>query len=250
MFSWSGGKDMRKFFTTAFVLVAMLVFATSSFALEKTAARMTDDGRGDWTAGNSCSVVYYNYCTGWVWVWSGWGPGECLGVCFDSCCNNAGTLDVNWMYVWTGAPTGYGFTGTISVSDADNKCCPTQAIFATQVYLPVSGWNLYVWGIPVGAGFVIQACHGVSAFPNPTAYATDHPAAGPTGPVACGTCYPTTRVNHSYQYGPATTPLCPGATFNDGICDAQLMWDIAMSNCGGPISIEDESWSKIKALYR
>ena len=97
------------------------VFATSGLALEKTAARMSDDTRaGDWNAGTTCSVAYYNTCTGWVWVWSGYSPNDVVGVCFDNCClPNHGFVTSNWAFVWTAAPAGYGFTGTIAVSDAD-----------------------------------------------------------------------------------------------------------------------------------
>ena len=74
---------MRKYFLTAFVLAASLMVATSGLALEKTAVRMNDTVRpGDWNAGTSCTVQYYNTCTGWLWVWSGWSPGDVLGTCF------------------------------------------------------------------------------------------------------------------------------------------------------------------------
>jgi hypothetical protein len=42
-------------------------------------------------------------------------------------------------------------------------------------------------------------------------------------------------------------PICPGSPFNDGICDAQLFWDIDLA-CA--VSVEDTSWGKIKDLYR
>lgn len=240
---------MRKYFLTAFVLVAMLAFATSGFALEKTAVRMSADDRlDDWNAGTSCTIAYYNFCTGWVWIWSGWSSGDKVGVGFDNCCeSNSATLTGGALFAWTGAPAGYGFTGTIEVTDSDANLCKGATV-AAQPYLPVSGWNSYAWGVQVGANFVIQVTHGQSALPNPTAYATDHPAAGPTGPVACGTCYPTTRANHSFYYGTAASPLCPGSSLNDGVCDAQLLFSAALV-CK-PVSVEEETWGGIKSLYR
>jgi hypothetical protein len=241
---------MRKYFLTAFVLVAMLAFASSGFALEKTAARMTADDRlDDWNANTTCSVAYYNTCTGWVWIWSGWSSGDKIGVCFENCCPSHGSLDASWQYVWTAAPSGYGFTGTISVNDTDPDCCK-GAELASQTYLPISGWNTYLWGATKisGPSFVVQVELGTSTLPNPISYATDHPAAGPTGPVACGTCYPTTRANHSFYYGTAASPLCPGSPLNDGVCDAQLLWGAGLT-CK-PISVEETSWSTIKGLYR
>jgi hypothetical protein len=236
---------MRKYFLTAFVLAATLVFATSGLALEKTTARLTDDSRlDDWNAGTTCSVAYYNTCTGWVWIWSGWSPGDGVGVCFDNCCGGPGTVVSNWMYVWTAAPSGYGFTGTVGVYDAPDCCLGAQ--LEAQVYFPISGWNLYTWNSNVVGPFAVVAYVGPGVG-NPIAYATDHPAAGPTGPAACGTCYPTTRTNHTFYYGNQTTVLCPGSPLNDGICDAQLMWDAQLA-CA--VSVEEASWGSIKNLYR
>jgi hypothetical protein len=239
---------MRKYFLTAFVLAATLVFATSGLALEKSTVRMGDDTRtGDWNAGATCSVAYYNTCTGWLWVWSGWSPLDCLGTCFDNCCPGGGTLDASDVYVWTAAPSGYGFTGTISLHDDTNgNCCPDEPAAGAQVFFPISGWNLYNWGVNVGSTFITQVCLGPTSG-TPIVFPTDHPAAGPTGPQACGLCYPSPRVNHSYYYGTSAAPLCPGSPLNDGVCDAQL-WMNAYLSC--TVSVEQESWGKVKNLYR
>jgi hypothetical protein len=237
---------MRKLFLTAFVLAASLVFATSGLALEKTAARLSDDTRpGDWNAGTTCSVGYYNTCTGWVWVWSGWGPGDRLGVCFDNCCGAQATVVSNFTYVWTAAPSGYGFTGTISAGHADPNCCPTLPQ-QSQTFLPISGWNQYLWNAVIKETFVVAVTLG-PASGSPMAFSTDHPAAGPTGPQACGSCYPLTRANHSYYYGTAASPLCPGSALNDGVCDSQLMWDAQIACV---VSVEESSFGSIKNLYR
>jgi hypothetical protein len=239
---------MRKFFLTAFVLAASLAFATSGLALEKTASRVTDDTRpGDWNAGTTCSVRYYNTCTGWVWIWSGFGPSDRFGVCFDNCCApNGGILTASWTYVWTAAPPGYGFTGTIAVSNADANCCPAGTL-DSQTYLPISGWNSYLWNSSVGARFVVSVTHG-PASGSPTAYPSDHPLAGPTGPAACGSCFPDTRVEHSFFYGTAGSPLCPGSTLNDGsLCGAEWLWDAEVACI---VSVEESSFGQIKNLYR
>lgn len=240
---------MRKFFLTAFVLAAMLVFATSSFGLERTAARTSADmGDRSWNAGSSCSIAYYNTCTGWVWIWSGFLGGDTVGTCFDNCCpSGSGTLNASFVFVWTAAPSGYGFTGTAHANDATADCCPTAGGLS-QPYLPISGWNTYLWGNTVGAQFTVDYTHGISSFPNPTAYASGHPAAGPTGPAACGTCYPTDRVAHSYSWGAAASPLCPGSTLDDGVCDAEWLAAVVLS-CN-PVSVEEQTWGKIKGLYR
>lgn len=243
---------MRKYFMTAFVLAAMLVFATSAFALEKSAMRATDID-GDWNAGTTCSVAYWNTCTGWVWTWSGWSPADVIGVCFDACC--AGQLTSVTIFTVTSAPPGYNFTGTLEVKAADANCCPTGPALASEQYLPglgqagpvviadydfttdpaVPGQFVVTWTMGSGAGL-------------PSRFVTDHPAAGPTGPVSCGTCFPTTRANNSYYYGTSSTPLCPGSALNDGVCDAQWYWTANLIGC--TISVEEESWGGIKALYK
>ena len=238
---------MRERFTTALVLAASLVFPTPGVALEKITARVTDDTRPDeWNAGTTCSVRYYNRCTGWVWIWSGWDPHDRIGVCFDNCCApNGGIVASSWTYVWTAVECGWGFTGTIAVSNADANGCPGTPL-ASQTFCPISGWNQHVWNVNAGSKFVVSVTHG-SASGSPLAYPSDHPAAGPTGPAACGFCYPTTRANHSYYYGTSDSPLCPGSSLNDGTCAAQWMW-YALVSC--TVSVEESSFGAIKNLYR
>jgi hypothetical protein len=54
-------------------------------------------------------------------------------------------------------------------------------------------------------------------------------------------------VNHSFAYGTAASPVCPGSTFFDGVCDAQLIWraDTACID-----AVEPSTWGQIKGLYR
>ena len=238
---------MRKFFLTAFVLAASLVVASTGLALEKTAARMTDDSDGGWAAGTqTCTVNYYNTCNGWVWIWSGLSANDRWGVSFDGCGSSC-SLDASDTYFWTAAPAGYGFTGTADVNAADANDCPGAAI-ASQALLPASGWNTLVWGVAVPDNFVISVNFpSDQGIPTPVAIPTDHPAAGPTGPAGCGSCYPTTRENHTYYYGTAASPLCPGSSLNDGICDAQWLFN-AYLTC--TVSVEDQSWGAVKNLYR
>jgi hypothetical protein len=247
---------MRKYFLIASVAAAVLALATSGFALEKVASRMTDqDLDAGWTASTSCSVRYFNTCTGWVWVWSGWNPLDQVGVCWDNCCPTAppkdgtGTINAAAIYVWTGAPFGYGFTGLAKLyCDNDLDCClDASELVGQQTYLPVSGWNTYLWGVKCGRKFITVYQHGPGVA-NPTSYATDHPAAGPTGPQACGFCYPANRVNHSFYYGTKNSPLCPGSPLNDGVCDAQFL-ALAGLTCN-LVSVEESTWGQIKNLYR
>ena len=43
------------------------------------------------------------------------------------------------------------------------------------------------------------------------------------------------------------SPDCPGTVLFDGFCDAELAWEIAVTY---PVSVEEQSWGGIKALYR
>jgi hypothetical protein len=244
---------MRKFFVTTFVLAAMLCLATSALALEKKAALATDRA-DDWNAVSTCVVTYYNTCTGWLWVWSGFGDDGKLGLCVDSCCSagQASALNQSIVYVLTSAPPGYGFTGSIDVRAGDAQCCPTGPAIASQPLLPTNPGNrlqLVNWGgVSVPNRFVITlTLQEDQGFASPAGLGTDHPAAGPTGPQACGSCYPATRPIHTFFYGTSSTVLCPGSTLNDGICDAELLWDV---NISCVVSVDESSWGSIKSLYK
>jgi hypothetical protein len=244
---------MRKFFVTTFVLAAMLCLASSGMALEKRAHYADDNRSDDWNAGATCRVNYYNICTGWVWCWSGFGAGGRIGLVVDSCCGagESAALLQTQHFMCTSAPSGYGFTGTIAVHSVDANNCPVGAPIASQPYLPAGNpqFQVVAWGgVPVPNKFAVVVTVAENlGIPNPVAFGTDHPAAGPTGPVACGTCYPSNRPNHSFAYGTVASPACPGSTFNDGICNAQLFWDIDLV-CA--VSVEESSWGSIKGLYR
>lgn len=234
---------MRKFFLVSFVLCAMLALASAGFALEKTPVLDTANGPDSWTASSTCAIIYYNRCTLWSWAWSGWGPGDRVGVCADACCT--GSVAQTAIRIFTGAPTGYGFTGTASIANVDANCCPTNTL-ASQPWLPTGPFDVHNWTQNVGSKFAVIYTYGPGAA-NPSNIGTDHPAAGPTGPQACGYCFPLDRANHSFYWGTAATPVCPGSVFNDGVCDAQLRLDLYM-NC--VVAVENDSWGSVKNLYR
>jgi hypothetical protein len=243
---------MKPCFKASFaVVLSTLSFATESTALEKRSAPATDRV-SEWNAGSDCLLRYYNICTGWIWVWSGWPDDSRLGVVFDggSCADDTALLS-STVFVATGVPPGYGFTGTIDVHAIDANLCPTGAPIASQPFVPSSGFQLVVWpGVPVPDDFAIvvtvQTPEQSGVFPG--SFGTDHPAAGPTGPQACGVCYPANRPNRSFAYGSASSPICPGSVFNDGLCDAQLVWDATVIPSG--IAVQSSSWGSIKSLYR
>ncbi|GJM43898.1 MAG: hypothetical protein DHS20C21_07400 [Gemmatimonadota bacterium] len=233
------------------ICLAILWTALPALALEKAELPMTDDrGWGGWDAGTTCSVSYYNDCTGWVWVWGGWADEDVLGMTYDPCCDGA-ALEATTTYVWTGASCpGYGYTGTIEVSSVDSNGCPTT-ILAQTSFFPTSGANVHIWDVPALGPIVLTMTVASTGYcgGNAVILPSDHPAAGPTGPAACGFCYPTDRVTHSFYYGNnGTGRSCPGQPLFDGVCNAEwLMWSASFT-C--PVSIEGSSWGTIKNLYR
>jgi len=242
---------MRKYFMTAFILAGVLAIATSGLALEKVAAPMNADGRSDaWDAGSTCSVRYWNTCTGWVWVWGPWADGDVVGLVLEACCPQGGVLDATSEYCWTGSLPGYGYTGTVEISTDNGSGCP-GALIAQQSFLPASGWNTQLWGENVSGNVVLTVTHtnvNAGVIPDVITWASDHPAVGPTGPAACGFCYPTTRNANSFYYGnTGTGTFCPGSPAYDGTCDSAWLWS-GFFSC--TISVEETSWGAVKNLYR
>ena len=231
---------------TAVLALAIAVLVSPVCALEKRAGLAPDDNRA-WQAGTSITISYYNVCNGWVWIWDGWEPNDVIGVFYDF---RFGTrLSGNWWFFGNGSPAGYGFTGTVSVSSMDSNGCPVPAPVASQSFLPNSAWNFINWSPAVlipGFDYAITFEFGPGTA-NPAEVWTDHPAAGPTGAQACGTCYPMSRFNRSWYLGTANSPLCPGSPFADSVCDAQLLQNAQID---GVISVEQRTWSSLKSLYR
>ena len=240
---------MRKFFTTAFVLVATMLIAASGLALEKTTVRVGEGHADAWSQDHSCSVIYYNTCTGWLYGFYGWSPGDVFGTVYTSCCNLGETSVVatGWARTTTGAPSGYGFTGTFGLWDSPAPGCIGAPIMVFPFLNPGNAWNQFVYGVTVGGPFCQAFEAAITPVTSPEGWGCDHPAIGPTGVQACGTCYPSPRVVNSYWFGTLASPMCPGTTLSDGVCDVEFMNDVQMF-C--TIGVEESSWGTIKGLYR
>lgn len=232
-----------------------LVTPSIGLGLERTSVVARDGGVDDlWRGGTTCTVSYWNTCTGWIWVWNGWSPQDVVGVTFQTCCGTQETSQLTSVAidVWTGSPTGYGFTGVLEAFDADDTLCPTGAALWSMSWLPTPDPGGGAVVIPVGVA--IPDSNVTVTFTNgtgvgaPLGLVTDHPAAGPTGPQSCGVCYPSTRTIHSFYFGTPGTVLCPGSTLNDGVCDSEFTWTAAFT-CT-PTSVDQSSWGTVKNLYR
>ncbi len=236
---------------TSVGLVLLFSSFTMSSALERTAVRASEDRSGrDWAAGTTCTTSYFNTCNGWLWIWGGWHDDDRVGMLVEPCCQetSGATLVATTYHAWTGAYSGRGYTGVASIYTADANGCP-QTLLANQELLVRTGDNVVLWGLPVSQPIVmVYDFRGVYG-EQPIVFPTDHPAAGPTGPAACGTCYPTDRVPHSFDYGNATTVLCPGSPLDDGTCNAEWLYWAASFACH-PTSVDASSWGALKNLYR
>jgi len=240
---------------SAVLLVAFLLLPASAQALEKRAVPFDGDRSDAWHSGGTCRISYYNICTGWVWCWSGFGDGGRIGTVFETCGDpqSSTVLLQSVHFACLEAPPGYGFTGTIAVYSVDANDCPVGAPIASQPFLPTTSppFQAVAWGavfVPSQFAIVVTMKDGVGGLANPAQMGTDHPAPGPTGPIACGTCYPINRPNHSYNYGNVNSPICPGSPFNDGVCSAELFWDADVF--GEFLATQPSSWGAIKELYR
>lgn len=231
--------------------VTGLVAASTSRALEKTTVQFPDPE--PWAgSGATCTLAWYNVCTDYLWNWSDWGPTDRLGAVFEDSSSMTNTVQETRIFIWhAAAGPGWGYTGMLEIYEADENGCPTGLPVQSQFWHPISGWNTHDWSATVGPRWVVAMTFDTYQGMIPPHVATDHPAAGPTGPQPCGTCYPEDRPVHSFFYGTPESPLCPGSTFYDGVCNAELIWACRYVGAGcKPVSTTEQSWAKIKALFR
>jgi hypothetical protein len=159
------------------------------------------------------------------------------------------------VYYAGSVPSGYGYTGTISVT-ADQACA--GPVPATRPFLPPENiydepdWYSTNWGdLEIGRRYQLLITFAApSGYTSPIGICSDRPY-GAGGPSPCGTCFPTTRASRTRYFG-ANGAYCPsGITLSDPYCDVELMMGASM-NCGpaGPVGVDASSWGSIKGLYR
>ena len=214
---------------------------------------MTAHGQGGGGAAGSCSIIYYNFCSGWIWIWSGFVAGDEVGVNFDlpadcnklageECCNTA-----NWWYWRYTSPT-YGFTVTYNLYNTDASGCLLGAPVGPSITLdPIERWNN-----SAGLGCVTSDVAALTATWDsgtlPYA-ATDNNASQLNTPAVCSLDPGTPGAGTSLQYVVAgTTVYCPPAAFADGVGYVDLMMDASFT-CTATAT-EDASWGEIKSLFQ
>ncbi|MBZ0267917.1 hypothetical protein K8I85_07165 [bacterium] len=228
-------------------LLLLTMVAVPATALERTEVRADREAPDAWDAGETCAVTYGNTCTGWVYA-RFYEPYDVVGVTFEPCCSSA-QLVASQLYFYSGFGEGWGFTGTVAVREVVDGCLGET--YDARPAVPLPGPRIDSWtGIPQGP-VAVTFTHGeITTWWNDrgVSIAMDHPAAGPTGPAACGFCYPTTRPTHAVYYGKPDSLLCPGSPVNDGTCNSEFLWWSGSFSC--PVSTEPMTWGSLKNLYR
>jgi hypothetical protein len=261
---------MRKFFSVCLVLSSTLLLAGGALALEKNLVRDTEVYGGQWNASTTCVLSYANFCTGYIFNWTGWGNGDTIGQVFHfaDCCepgSSSGYLTQTIHRQRTDSPPSYGFTGVAAVWNSDVQDCPTGAPLMSQPWLPVQspgpGFQTLTWGVSVPANAVITFQFATPVAATITGFDSDLGGiAASDGEVSCGTCFPCPRPNHSYYYGiTPTTVLCPGSggvgsnLDPEGAADtdgAAVEWRVQYFITCGPVSVDNDTWGSIKGMYR
>jgi hypothetical protein len=188
----------------------------------------------------TCSVIYYDVCSGWIWTWSGYQvryavvfdlPGDC-GKEAGQPCTNTGF----WWY-WRYTNPGYQFPVSYEMYASDSALCSVgPAIGVLENQDPIEGWNAYQ-----GLGTTMSGFVGIVAISAsfPMA-ATD--AAASNLQVGCS---PVPAIVHSVL-GFASD--CPPAAMEDDAGPCNLLMDATFS-CE-TTAAEHASWGAVKSLFR
>jgi hypothetical protein len=245
---------MRKMLQAAVALALVAGLASTAVAMNKTHSLIqAPDGMdrtyAPWAATVYCTLTYYNYWGGWIYVWSGWSPSDVIGLEYDladcppasdECTAIAGM----WMYLLDAYPS-YGFTAAVHLYRAGDQAGHLGApIYWGEPQEWYDVWNLVIFLELYHA--VILALH----FENPgtlavTTEATADMCLPPSGDPPCLSC---PQPAYSYYYGSAATGNFSGSTFlsanpNDLLFDAIIA-------CVGPTAVEPSTWGGVKTMYK
>ncbi|MEZ5066000.1 MAG: hypothetical protein R3B81_14800 [bacterium] len=237
--------------TCSAIAVACLVFSVSglpAFGLERTRELALDSpSESPWTEAVTCALQYYNYCTGWSWFWAA-EDGDRTGTVFEACHSDCEVLSASALFV-NSSQYGRGFMSLLGLYAVDENDCPQEPPLASMYYVQSGGWHTFDFGgVAVPPRFAIMTTHTNYHYPGiDVGFVSDHPAAGPTGPPACGTCFPSDRVGHSYFWGNVDSPGCPGTLIEDTACPAEFLVNVQLS-CAS--AVPQSSWSRLRSMFR
>jgi hypothetical protein len=233
------------------VALVALAAAGPATALEKLPARAPEDD-GFQRADTVVRLKYFNFCNGWAWNWQGFSPNATYGVHYDDVTPYQDMLLKSHFYYSRGVPAGYGYTSYAYVFPPFDPTCPGRG-FVLQAFEPRTGWNTIEWngeeGIPVDDFWVVVRHSGKPG--NPVALVTEKGSGPPTEPGGCGTCFSPWRQTRSLQFGQEPYIVCPGLPWFDlGACDLELAWSCDVRTGDPTVSVEAQSWGRVKSLYR
>ncbi|NNE08572.1 MAG: hypothetical protein HKN20_08420 [Gemmatimonadetes bacterium] len=236
------------------LLVSLLSLAIAAVAMADVPNRpyQADQETAQLAAGggsNACTIVYYNFCSGWIWLYSGFAQGDEAAVVYDLAadCSGGPCCHTGGFWYWRYTTPGYGFTVSYDLYDVDcNTYCRVGASLGSLAGQdPVERWNF----VP-GLGCATSDCVAVVAtFDKGTLpyIATDNNESNAVGGPACAGVG--VGLGSSVFYGnPGATAYCPPQAFADALGPVDIA-AVAFFDCQ-KTATEDASWSDVKGLFR
>jgi hypothetical protein len=246
-------------YSSAIALALLLAgLAAADIPFQKQAVREAIVPHGQFEgARGTCSVVYYNICSGWIWVWSPFTGRDAreadqIGVVFDlpeDCNMEPGSecLNLGFWWYWRYTVPGWGYTLSYHLWNADeNNCKIGPAVGALLRQDPVERWNYYPGlGWTASDYVAITATMDRGALPY---WVTDNNWKNAAAPIRCEG-WPGPIEKHSFIFGEGYEgTICPTYYLGDGMGPVQFLMDASFESQG--IAIEPASWGTIKSLFR
>jgi hypothetical protein len=233
------------------LLLILLLAAERSYALEPVLLRESTNPGG---IGPPCALAastngtcgnyrWYNLCSGYIWVFSGWAAGEAVGVEFgleENPCVTAPNAIRRVITYYRNVVPNYNQTVNVHLDmDVQGDGC-REATLASDIALdPALRWNCSELGVCVPADaavLMVRQVHGGAAAPT---FATDY-----GGPAS--ECNPP-GVARSAYYG-VNSESCLQWIGPTGRSDNFLTWlVIDTADCS---YAEANSWGQVKGLFR
>jgi hypothetical protein len=240
----------KTYLVTAVAGLLALCFAATALALEPTAMKESVSGPGGAgvpcplaanTNGTAANLKWYNLCSGYIWLFSAWGPGDQIGVHFDDAAVNDGNDIKRTITYFRNILPNYGQLVDIFV-DLDNNedGCPEGNLLSDIGMDPGLRWNCSEFNadIPAGTnGLVVRARH--YGGPSPTFVTDGARQERCLGPSPA----------HSWYYG-TDGSQCLSWIGPDGTNDNWVFWLILDTEEPCINATESKSWGAVKGLYR
>ncbi|MFH1679165.1 MAG: hypothetical protein ABIH26_00820 [Candidatus Eisenbacteria bacterium] len=248
---------MRSFLAATVLFAVLAGAALADVPFDRWAEReaIVPHGRVDGATG-TCSIVYYNICSGWYWRYSPFRgderiAGDHAGVVFDlpnDCAKEPGAECVHlgfWWY-WRYTTPGWGYTLSYYLWPVDEDFCMVgEPIGSLLCQDPTERWNHYPGLGTTNADMVaVISVFDKGGLPH---WCLDNNYRNSQAPIACDG-WPGPLGVHSVYWGNYDTMYCPPYFFADPVGPIQFIMDATFSCEGTPI--EPASWGTIKSLFR